>query len=185
MERMTDEEILAWLEADEANSRPYRVERMGLLLDLFGQNGYMQFFGGVIPVEAFEEMRLAYLNGLYISCVVVSQLLVEHLLAGMFNLAGRTDIEGAGFQKLTGEALAEGLISADEFDRLEKLRKLRNPYTHSKPIMHESCFIRRAADAGCHPVALFKQDAEVALAVVSNLLLRYPFSMSDDEQETD
>lgn len=186
MERMTENDILSWLESDEAGSRPWRVERMGLLLDLFGQNGWMQFFGGVVPVQAFDEMRLAYLNGLYVSCVVVSQIVLEHILAGMFSLYGRDDLEGAGFQKLTTEGLAAGFISLEEFEELERLRRLRNPYTHSKPIMHPSCFVRRAAESNTHPAELFKQDAEAALMAVSAMLSRQPFSSPDttpDEQQ--
>jgi hypothetical protein len=180
VKRMTDNEIMTWLEADEAASRPCRVLRMRLLLDRFGQSGYMQFFGGVVPIQAFEEMRLAYLNGLYVSCVVVSQIVIEHILAGMFEMADRTDMEGAGFQKLTEAALVDGYISQEELDGLDKLRRLRNPYTHSKPIMHQTCFIRRAPESGFHPTELFKQDAEAALTVVSVLLSRHPFRFSAD-----
>lgn len=180
MTLMTDADIFDWLESDEAGSRPYRVQRMRLLLDRFGQGGHIVFFGGVIPAQAFEEMRLAYLNGLYISCVVVSQVVIEHVLAGLFEMAGRTDLEGAGFQKLTKEALAAGFISQVESDGLDHLRQLRNPYAHSKPVMHQSCFIRRAAETGSPPSELFKQDAETSLAVISRLLSRYPFSMSDE-----
>ena len=183
MKKMTHDEILLWLEADEAKSRPYRVQRIEMLLDRFGNDGYMQFFGGIVSAQAFEEMRLAFLNGLYISCVVVSQIIIEHLLAGMFSMTGREDLEGAGFQKLITEALAAELISQEEFEELDHLRNLRNPYTHSKPMMHQSCFVRRAAEANVHPFDLFKQDAETALDIVSGLLLRYPFSVSDEAAE--
>lgn len=179
MNQMTDDEILAWLEVDERRSRPCRVERMQLLLDFFGENANMMFFGGVVPVQAFEEMRLTYLNGLYVSCVVISQIVIEHILAGMFELFNRPDMEGAGFQKLTETALREGYISQEEFDGLDQLRRLRNPYTHSKRIMHETCFIRRAGETGFHPTDLFRQDAEAALAVVSRLVSRRPFSFPD------
>ena len=179
--RMTDDEILTWLESDEAVSRPYRVQRTRFLLDRFGQSGYMLFFGGVVPLHAYEEMRLAYLNGLYICCVVVSQIIIEHLLAGLFEMANRTDLQRAGFQRLTEEALAEGYISQEEFDGLDQIRRLRNPYTHSKPMMHKTCFIRRAAETGTHHTELFKQDAETTLTVVSGLLARYPFSFPDEE----
>jgi hypothetical protein len=178
---MTDDEIGDWLEADDAKSGPYRVRRMQVLLDHLGEGGYILFTGGMIPLHAFEEMRLAYLNGLYISCVVVSQIIVEHILSGLFDMANRTDIEGVGFQKLLMEALLDGYISQEEFDSLDELRRLRNPYVHSKPIMHEACFIRRAAETGDHPAELFKKDAEIALTVVSRLLSRYPFSLSDSE----
>ncbi len=182
MKRLTDDEIVTWLKADETASRPCRVDRMHLLLDHFGQNRDMLFFGGVIPAQAFEEMRLAYLNGLYISCVVVSQIVIEHILAGLLDLSGRTTLEGAGFQRLTEEARAEGYISEKEFEDLIRLRRLRNPYTHSRPVMHDSCVIRRAAETGSHPLELFKQDAETALAIVAGLLSRYPFSFLEEER---
>jgi hypothetical protein len=140
--QMTDDEILNWLESDEAGSRPFRVQRMQLLLRLFGESGHMLFFGGAVPLQSFEEMRLAYLNGLYISCVVISQIVIEHILAGLLNMFDRTDLEGAGFQKLTQAAFADGYISQEEFAGLNQLRQLRNPYTHSRPIMHQTCFIR-------------------------------------------
>ena len=152
---------------------------MHVLLELFGQNGYMQFFSGMVPVQAFEEMRLAYLNGLYVSCVVVSQIVIEHIIAGMFSLFGRDDLEGVGFQKLTTEAVAVGFISQEEFEDLERLRRRRNPYTHSKPVMHPNGLIRRAVEANTHPVELFKLDAEAALRAVSRMLSRQPFSFAD------
>jgi hypothetical protein len=153
---------------------------MHLLLELFGDNANMMFFGGMVPVQAFEEMRLAYLNGLYVCCVVVSQIVIEHILAGLFEMFGRQDMGGSGFQKLAEAALCDGYISQDEFKGLDQLRRLRNPYTHSKPIMHETCFVRRSAETGCHPTELFRQDAEAALIVVSRLLRRRPFSLPDE-----
>jgi hypothetical protein len=41
----------------------------------------------------------------------------------------------------------------------------------------------RAGKSDGHPADLFKQDAEVALALVSGLLSRYPFSFSDEGAE--
>jgi hypothetical protein len=111
----------------------------------------------------------------------VSQIVIEHILAGLFDMFNRPDMEGAGFQKLTEAALLDGYISQEEFDGLDQLRRLRNPYTHSKPIMHETCIIRRSAETGFHPTELFQRDAEAALAVVSRLLSRHPFSFPDDK----
>jgi hypothetical protein len=177
---MTDDEITTWLETDEHGSRPYRAQRMRLLLELFGENANRIFFGGVVPLQAFEEMRLAYLHGLYVSCVVVSQIVIEHILAGLFEMFGRQGMDGAGFQRLVEAALHDGFISQDEYASLDQLRRLRNPYTHSKPIMHETGFIRRSAETGSHPEELFQQDAELALTAVSRLLKRRPFSFPDE-----
>lgn len=176
MDPMSDVEIAAYLVFADEESRTERIERMRVLLELFGCDGHMLFFGGVVPPHAFEEMRLCYLNGLYISCVVMAQLVIEHILTGLFEMGNRTDLEGVGFKKLTEEALTAGLISQEEFDGLDELRCLRNSYTHSQPIGHETCFIRRAAETGSHPRKLFEDDARKALGAVARLLSRQPFS---------
>lgn len=177
-------DLAAWLAADEEESRPYRAERLAFLLEQFGaEERGMLFHGGVVSAQAFEEMRLCYLNGLFVSCVVVAQIVIEHTLAHILVLAGRGNLEGAGFKKLTEEALKERIISQDEFDALDELRRLRNPYTHSKPLMHESCFVRRSAETGSLPWDLFKEDAEKAVIAVFGLLSRQPFSFGHSEED--
>jgi hypothetical protein len=44
------------------------------------------------------------------------------------------------------EALKERIVSQDEFDALDELRRVRNLYTHSKPFMHKK--VHRAPDEG-------------------------------------
>lgn len=178
--QMTNEEILVWLESDDSKSRPYRAARMQVLLEKSFEGNYLAP-GGTLEVQAFEEMRQAYLHGLYISCVVSAQIVIEHRLAGMFGMVGIQELEGAGFRKLIGEALEVGFISEVEHELLDQLRLLRNPYVHSKPIMSSECFVYRAAESGCHPFDLFKQDAENALAIVATLCSRDSIETYDDD----
>jgi hypothetical protein len=81
---------------------------------------------------------------------------------------------------LSEAALAEGLISQDEFDDFDRLRKIRNPYTHSKPFMSESCIVRRSAESGHAPQELFKEDAETVLSIVIKVLSRLPFAFPSE-----
>jgi hypothetical protein len=179
-------DLVAWLAADDEKSRPFRAERLAFLLDHFGtEERGMLFHGGVVSATAFEEMRVCYLNGLFVSCVVVAQIVIEHTLAHMLDLAGRSELEGAGFKKLAEESLKERLLSQDEFDAMDELRKLRNPYTHSKPLMHDSCFVRRSKETGSHPLDLFKEDAEKAVIAVFGLLSRQPFSFYSEEDDSE
>ena len=98
-------DLVAWLVTDEEKSRPFRAERLSFLLEHFGtEERGMLFHGGVVSVAAFEEMRLCYLNGLFVSCVVVAQIVIEHTLAHMLSMANRDDLERASFQKLLEEA---------------------------------------------------------------------------------
>jgi hypothetical protein len=66
--------LLGW-RPDEERSRTYRAGRLAFLLEHFGtEERRMLFHGGVVSAYAFEEMRLCYLHGLFISCVVVPQI---------------------------------------------------------------------------------------------------------------
>jgi hypothetical protein len=177
-------DLVAWLSNDDEESRPGRAERLAFLIEHFGtEERGMMFYGGVVAVQAFDEMRLCYLHGLFVSCVVVAQIVIEHTLARMLSLVGRDDLERAQFQKLLEEALAERVISQAEFDSLDELRRLRNPYTHSKPFMHETCINRRSAEAGSEPWNLFKEDAEKAIVAVFGLPSRQPFSFEYTEED--
>jgi hypothetical protein len=177
-------DLVAWLADDEEKTRSFRAERLAFLFDHFGtEERGMLFHGGTVSAAAFEEMRLCYLYGLFVSCVVVAQIVIEHTLSRMLSMANREDLARASFQKLLEEATKERLISPEEFDALDQLRQLRNPYTHSKPIMHESCFVRRSAETGSHPLDLFKEDAEKAVRAVFTLLSRQPFSFGYSEED--
>ena len=88
-------------------------------------------------------MQFCYIHGAYISCTLAAQVVLEHLFAAFLEWNGRDDLDGAGFKALSEAALAEGLISQNEFDDFDRLRRIRNPYTHSKPFMGESCIVRR------------------------------------------
>ncbi len=121
-------------------------------------------------------MQFSYIHGAYVSCILAAQVVLEHLFAGVLEWNGRVNLDGAGFKALSEAALAEGVISQDEFDDFERLRRIRNPYTHSKPFMGESCIIRRSAESGRAPHELFKEDGQKALTIVANVLSRQPFA---------
>ena len=76
---------------------------------------------------------------------------------------------------------SRGLISQEEFDDFERLRRIRNPYTHSKPFMGESCIVRWSAESGLPPHELFKEDAQKALAIVIKVLSRQPFAFPSEQ----
>src|SRR5688572_6824791 len=118
-------DLIAWLESDEAESRPYRAERLRLLLEHYGEDGTIRLFpGGPVSALAFEEARLAFLHGVFLGCVMLCQTCVEHMLAGIFRMSGRDDLDRVPFQKLLLAAKTERFISESEFALFERLRAL-------------------------------------------------------------
>jgi hypothetical protein len=179
--RMNDVELRDWMKTADARSLEDRLERLKLVRQQYPAENDHLFFGGAIPAQAFQEMQFCYIHGAYISCTLAGQVVLEHLFAAFLEWNGRDDLDGAGFKALSEVALAEGLISQKEFDGFEKLRRIRNPYTHSKPFMGESCIVRRSAESGLPPHELFKEDAEKALAIVIKVLSRQPFAFPSEQ----
>ena len=169
-------EIEQWIESADKNSMPERLERLKQLRDHYDRDHGILFYGGYIPARAFEEMQFCYIHGSYISCVLAAQVVLEHMLAALLE---ETDCDpaGFGFAKLCDAALNEDLISQPEFDRFNVLRRLRNPYTHSQPLMGRSCIIRRVAESMVSPQDIFKADAESALETVIEFISRPPFAV--------
>jgi len=172
-----DAELTEWITSADANSLAERLERLKYVRDHFNRDHGILFQGGHIPARAFDEMQFSYIHGSYISCVLAAQVVLEHMLEAALEWNDHDDIHGAGFARLCYAALAEDLISQDEFDRFNTLRRLRNPYTHSQPLMGRSCIIRRVTETGIPAEELFKVDAETALAAVIGLVSRPPFAV--------
>src|SRR5229473_3200466 len=80
----THDEIVAWLEEDDARSRPYRAERLRFVLQYLDSETMTEFYGGEMAFLAFEEARRAFVHGLFVACTVLTQVCVEHTLGGVF-----------------------------------------------------------------------------------------------------
>jgi len=69
-------ELQNWLEQDEAGSRSYRAERLAKLLAVIPEEE-MVFFGGLASAQAYTEIRLSYIHGLYLSTVLLALACIE------------------------------------------------------------------------------------------------------------
>jgi hypothetical protein len=130
---ISDDELLRWLEEDEARTRPSRVERLRLLVEEYGSEGELRWFPGQVTYWAFNEARLAYLQGLFLACILLCQVCVEHVLGGLFMMAGDDKAARANFGQMLRAAGREGYLSAEEVDLFNRLRRTRNPYAHPRP----------------------------------------------------
>ena len=173
-------ELISWLERDEAASRPHRADRLRLLLQEYGAGRTGFFYGGEISWWAFEDATQAYLHGLFLACTIMCQVCLEHLLAGVFREAGRDDLDRATFETLLRAARNECLISEDEFTVFDRLRMLRNPYTHPRAPTGKGSLTVRAVETDTPPQDLVVQDAEFAITALLRLCRRPPFALIGD-----
>ncbi len=171
-------DLMACLAADDEASRPPRARRLRLLIEEYGPEGHRLFPGGELSLHTFEEARRAYLHGLYFACVILTQACLEHMLAGMFRIAGRDDLDKASFERLLKEARQQRYVSPGEFALFNRLRRVRNPYAHARRPGAPDSPIARAVRSQVPVDEVLARDATLAITALLRLLRRPPFDLA-------
>lgn len=164
-------DLQSWLEKDEALSRPYRTERLAKLLVILPEEE-MVFFGGMPSAQAYMEIRIAYIHGLFLSTVLLALACIEQELAGVLHMRGMDRLAKARLEKLLEEGLAKGIITAEEFQTFDHLRGVRNSYTHFRDPTHPTAWVRRAMINDTPIDDILEADATSALSALGSFIDR-------------
>jgi hypothetical protein len=149
--RHVEEFIAAYEEADAA-TRADRAERAAWLAGLGWPESGWQFFGGD-PTASWEELRRTFIDGSYLATILVGHVFLENLLAGQL---------ASDVLKRTRD---RGWLGPDEFEVLDALREMRNPYAHYAEFLQET------------PEAVVEQDARAVVEALYRLVNRPPFAL--------
>ncbi len=148
------------------------MERVRFLTSLTGEEPReMIFYGGFVAGHAYGESQAAYINGCFIACVILCQIVLEHTLCAFFALEGRDDLRRASFQRLLQEAVPRYLNDAER-DAFDSVRPIRNSYVHGGDERAVLELGRRAEQQGSTMIEMLEQNARVALSAVARLLRR-------------
>jgi hypothetical protein len=79
---------------------------------------------------ALSEARFAYVNGLWLSAILMSLTAIERHLAWRLESIGKSNVERLRPQELIGLALQAGFVTATEATSINELRTYRNAYAH-------------------------------------------------------
>ena len=173
MDSQTDiAELITWLETDEAASRKRRAHRLRHLLEAIQPPKEGMFFQGETSLHSFDEVRLAYIHGLYLTTVLLSLACIEREVAGRLYASGWEEAKGAGLEKLLSKAHARGIISDAESDTFHHLRRLRNSYAHFKPPLHSSSLICWVPAQNLLPNEVMMIDAQKAVEALGSFFGR-------------
>ena len=138
--RYSDEEIHSMVEDANAREQSEREERLKFLISVQSEG---EFPAPVLAREYYDEARLCWLYGAFVSTILMSQLAIEELLKNHFRvskgvkgcLRDEKTVDDSYLFDLVEEAKEEGLIGKEEADDLDQIRKTyRNPYTHVKDV---------------------------------------------------
>ena len=167
----TDSNIEKWIKADDRKSRQSRVRRVGKLLDLLPvpEEGF-GLLDGETSGYLFNEVRLAYSNGLYISVVLVALAFVEKQLAASLYMRGIDRAANLSLEKIAKLAVTDSIISDDRYQRIEALRRLRNALAHFREPGHAQSIARRMITTDSQAEEIFEGDADEALKLVCDFI---------------
>ena len=166
------EELIAWLETDEGATREWRARRLSHLLEAIQVLEYPIPFRGELSSRSFEEVRLAYIHGLYLATVLLSLACIEREVAGRLYEAGWNMAKDASLNELLLEAHDFGILSGAELDTFQHLRKIRNSYGHFRPPFHRSSLAHRSVEQGELSGDVMKTDAKQAIEALGSFFGR-------------
>lgn len=144
--------------------------------------------GGTPAQLAYQEARSAYVHGQFVAVVMLSQCLLENLLAGhVYMEALGREVRLGEPQKMGGRpdyratlAACEegGLVTAAEVEELRVLSARRNALAHFRDMNDASHVDRRALAEQRRPGDIIEDDATFAIEALTRVLGKSAFRFS-------
>jgi hypothetical protein len=106
------------------------------------------------------ELRLAYIQGLHLATVLLA-------LAYIVYASGWDKAASARLETLLEESVNRGLLNKEEHEIFDRLREVRNSYTHYRAPAHPMSGMQRALTDDTLPEDLLETDALMALRGVA------------------
>lgn len=160
----------AALEKRDVWTRPKRATRVRWLKQ--------KLPGGMgMPMDTwfvFNEATSAFIDGYFVATTVLSAAFAEHWIAGQLEPRGFRKEASRGLDSCIKCARREKLWPDFLLDRLDHLRKIRNPFVHLKEYTHEHSLTQRSWHKGLDADEVAEADAKHALETISALVHTRP-----------
>jgi len=163
--------LQATLERYDRETLPDRIVRAQRVHAMFpkGRSFIMPFETAYV----FEEARMTFVHGLFVSTILLAVAFAEHRLADFLTSKGRGKDARAGLKAICATLRHEGVVHEVVLGKLDRLREIRNPFVHVKEHGHKHLLSRRMVAHRIAPEELLRQDAEEALSLMYQVAL-YP-----------
>ena len=159
----------AALERHELRSVPERAERLRWLSSVIPQNvGYM------MPLESarvFQEARECFVYGQFVGSMVLAASFVEHWLSALLQNRGEQKTAANGLAAIIDYCREHELLPPVICDKVDSLRKKRNPFVHLKSFDHPHGLGQRMLQERTHPLTILETDAKDALVAMYSVAM--------------
>jgi len=159
----TRENLTAALARADESSRAARVERIEWLAQHYFHPGAVM--GELAVLHMLEEARLCFISGHFVGALLLATSFVEQTLSEeLENMVPAQ--ERRTFELMIKTGRQHLPPPSDLFDRTDRLRLLRNPFTHRKAPDHPEAFGTRFLATKAHPATILEADAKLAMEVM-------------------
>jgi hypothetical protein len=176
---------------DDLEDRVTRLRQLMALEYDFGSNRGLLLPGGSPAYTAYSETRQAFVQGYFLSVILLSQYVLENALASHISIeALSAEIHGhspttisqrPSFRETIKACRLSGLIDDSDERDLVRLAKLRNALTHFRTVDDPSHLDRRAIQEHRAAGALCEDDARFAIGVFIRILAKPDFRFAQDQ----
>ncbi len=142
MSNLEDNEIKEMIKNSDIKEFEGRLQRIKYLISIH-KDIYLPYPS--LCEEYYEEAKLCWYNGAFVASILMVQLTFEELFRSYFRMSygvngelrlykEKIKVDNASFNVLIEEAYLCGWIKDNGRNELHRLRRIRNPYVHTKDI---------------------------------------------------
>lgn len=112
------------------------------------------------------EIKLAYINGCYISTILLAQSFIERKFQGDYHMMLDFHKSELTLNKILKQMKKDKSMDSYWIERIDTIRKKRNPLVHFKDVMQEVSIGMRSNFDRDKAIELLKQDAKEAIEIM-------------------
>jgi len=128
--------------------------------------------GQIELVLTYREVQFCFIDGHFLATIVLPHAFVEKLLHGHYNKLGFDKIATKGLNAILQHATKNKTITKFLIDRINAIRLMRNPITHSKDFNYEHGLDKRSYKNKTSPFIQLEKDAQEALEIATFIALK-------------
>jgi len=141
-----------------------RLTRLKQLQEIFPKG-----YSFLLPPETafvFDEAKAAFVNGQFISTILLAQAFIEHIFQCKLDERGETTMANAGLATMVKYLRKENLLHEFLAKKVDELRRIRNPFVRLQDNLHSPGFINRAIKEKISFEKVLEDDAWKALSLM-------------------
>lgn len=159
----TRENLIDALSRADDSSLDARADRIEWLAQHSSRPGAVM--GDLVALHMMEEARLCFVSGHFVGAILLAMSFVEQTLSEELESVAPAQ-ERRTFALMIKSARQYLSLPSDLLDSTDRVRELRNPFTHRKANDHTHSFGTRFLVAKAHPATILEADAKLAMAVM-------------------